>query len=295
MIEQLVLHIAETNAQAFRIKLDGSGRELPLSTVLSKHFTHIQQLIDHCNDDYDYDYSEDLQAFVNACSDIGLCRSPKGPACMDSSNTRYLSHHQSMNVLVDRIRQLTLDPEYQRKAYDRKYQANKKATRIEQYVQSVLNRYYRTMVIRVDLHYLEIAKPRLRVEHVLADLKALIRARERNPIFDHETGYIWRLEQGKDRGFHLHTAFFFNGAFHRNDWHKAQEIGELWKQITGGHGSYYSCNAAKNGYPNLGIGMINRNDAQGSVNVIRAMAYLSKDRQHLRLKPALRRSFGMGL
>jgi hypothetical protein len=151
------------------------------------------------------------------------------------------------------------------------------------------------MVVRVDLHYLEIAKPRLRVEHVVADLKAFIRARERNPIFDHETGYIWRLEQGKDRGFHIHTAFFFNGAFHRNDWHKAQEIGELWKQMTAGQGSYYSCNAAKTGYPDLGIGTINRNDAQASANVISAMTYLGKDRQHLRLNPARMRSFGMGL
>src|SRR5476649_975617 len=79
MIEQMVLHIAETNVQAFRIKPDRDGRDLYLSTVLSKHFTHIQSLIDHCTDQYDY--SEHLQAFVSACSDIGLDRSPMGHRC----------------------------------------------------------------------------------------------------------------------------------------------------------------------------------------------------------------------
>lgn len=153
----------------------------------------------------------------------------------------------------------------------------------------------RTLVVRMGLHNLDITKPRLKVERVLADLKAFIRARERDPIFNHETGYIWSLEQGKDRGFHLHATLFFNGAHHSRDTHKARKIGELWVRIAQGQGHYFSCNADQTGYRDLGIGMINRLNSQACTNLVSAMTYLAKNRRHLRLKPVHRRTFGAGL
>lgn len=66
-------------------------------------------------------------------------------------------------------------------------------------------------------YYRSEAQQRLRVEDVFEDLNRLIRARERNAIFDHETGYICAVEQGDDVGYHIHAAFFFNGSHVRGD------------------------------------------------------------------------------
>ena len=116
----------------------------------------------------------------------------------------------------------------------------------------------------------------LRIEHLYTDLKALIRAREHNPIFEHKTGYIWSVEQGRGRGFHIHAAFFFNGAHVRSDWHKANQIGALWEKISAGRGYCYNCNADKGKYATPGIGTINRSDGQACSNVVKAMCYLAK-------------------
>lgn len=159
----------------------------------------------------------------------------------------------------------------------------------------LLDRYSRTVVVRVDLHYRAVVRTRLRIEHVFEDMDRFIRARERNPIFKHETGYICSVEQGEDKGFHIHAAFFFNGAEVRSDYKKARDIGELWEQITRGHGYYYSCNEDKAKYGDeVGIGVILRRDIQAPQKVIKAMSYLAKDSQHLRMRPTGARAFRAG-
>ncbi|MNF91451.1 hypothetical protein D3C84_740530 [compost metagenome] len=126
----------------------------------------------------------------------------------------------------------------------------------------------------------------MRVEHVFDDLNRLIAERERNLIFDNETGYICSVEQGEDRGYHIHAAFFFNGAEVSADIYRAQRIGELWQRITRGQGCFNNCNLEKDKHQDrLGIGLIHRRDLHARANVHHAMRYLVKNDQHLRLKP----------
>lgn len=292
-IEELVNAITSTNEPAFHIALNKDLYEQATPSSLSDHFRDIQQFINLFSDNHTY--SEHLQVFIKACQDINLELWPLGPACLDATGTHYLSFHQSMNALVKRIRQLTGTPEYRRKAVKRRYQAKKNTASLDKYVRAVLNRYSRTVVVRVDLHYLGFLDSFLRIENLYADLTTLIGLRERNPIFKHETGYIWSVEQGTDKGFHVHMAFFFNGSLVRNDWNKAKEIGKLWEQITGKRGYFFNCNADKSRYgKNIGVGTVLRENAQACQNVLNAMHYLTKDDQHLRLKPTGARTFGTG-
>lgn len=116
-------------------------------------------------------------------------------------------------------------------------------------------------------------------------------------MFAHLIGYICVVEQGVDRGYHLHAAFFFNGNEVRGDVYKAEQIGELWKDITRGHGYFNSCNHDKEKYKDddrLGIGMILRSDRKIRSHVHYAMRYLVKDDQQLRLKPFGARCLRMG-
>lgn len=294
-IERLVDAIECTDRQAFEIVHSPSGEERVHHTRLSRYFDSIQQMFDLFDDRTIYTYSEYLQAFWQSCQNIGLERGPAGLTCLNELRTVYLDFEHSMNALVAEIRQLTRSKWYQRKARDRRYEAGEKQTVITDYVNRVLDRYSRTVAVRVDLHYLTGAHSRLRIEHVFKDLDGVIRARERDPIFQHETGYICSVEQGAARGYHVHAAFFFNGAGVRSDFFKAQQIGELWENITAGRGYYYSCNVDKDQYGDeVGIGTIRRDDIQARGKVIKAMHYLTKETQFLHLKPARAKTFRAG-
>lgn len=72
----------------------------------------------------------------------------------------------------------------------------------------------------------------------------------------------------------------------RSDWTKVRDIGELWIDITKAKGHFHNCNSDKKAYGDaLGIGKIHRDDLDASSNVINAMTYLTKESQHLRIKP----------
>ncbi len=288
-IESLVQGIEDSETPAFRITQSCSGYERVEETRLSRYFTHIKQMIDLFDDRVEYSYSEHLQAFREACQDVGLERHPDGPVCLNERGTAYLDHHHSMNVLVARIRQLAREKCYRRRSGDRRQLAMQQEKEITEYTDAVMSRYSRTTIVRVNLYYRTEAQARLRVDHVFDDLRQLVTAHKRNPIFEHLIGYIYSVEQG-DRndggGYHIHAAYFFNGNEVRGDVYKATQLGELWEDLTHGQGYMHSCNHDKERYGDeCGIGRIQREDLSIRPHTHRAMKYLVKDGQHLRLRP----------
>lgn len=288
-IERLVQAIEDSDSPAYRIKQARTGYERVEETKLSRYFTHIKQMYDLFDDRVPYDYSEHLQAFLEACQGIGLERNPDGPACLNERGTAWLDHHRSMNVLVARIRQLTCERWYLRRKDDLRHQAIKQGIQACDYVDALWELYSRITIVRVDFHYRSEAQARLRVEHVFEDMKQLIAQHRRNPIFDHLIGHMYSVEQG-DRndggGYHIHAAYFFNGNEVRGDVFKAIKLGELWEDITHGQGYMYNCNHDKDQYGDeCGIGRIERSDRAIRRHVHKVVKYLVKDAQHLRLRP----------
>lgn len=299
-IERFVKSVERCDSPAFWLPGTRSSNEQIKSTCLSRYFKCIRQMMDLFEDRCEYQYSEHLQAFRVACLNIGLERGIERPVCLNESATAYLDHHSSMNVLVDQIRLLTGELWHRRKKGDRRDLAGRQANRVRDYSDAMLARYSRTLIIRVNLYYHRQVQLRQRVEQVFDDLDRLIAEHERNPIFDHLIGYICAVEQGEDRGYHLHAAFFFNGNEVCRDLYKAQQIGELWERIICGQGYFHSCNHDKETYKGkededkLGIGMIFQSDRKIRAHVHYAMCYLVKDDQHLRLKPWRARCLRMG-
>lgn len=297
-IESLVLAIEHSDTPAFRITQSRSGCERIEATRLSRYFTHIKQMVDLFDDRVEYSYSEHLQAFREACQDIGLELHSDGPVCLDERGAGWLSHHHSMNVLVARICQLTRQQWYRRRAKDRRDLAKQQEREITEYTEAVTSWYSRTTIIRVNLYYRPEAQARLRIEHVFDDLDALIAKHSRHSIFEHLIGYTCSVEQGDrndGQGYHIHAAYFFNGNVVCRDVWKAIEISELWEEITRGQGYAHSCNHDKERYGDRrGIGLIQRDDQSIRPHVHKAMKYLVKDGQCLRLKPVGRRCLRKG-
>jgi len=295
-IERLINAIQRTDSQAFRITYSKQGDQQVTSTRLSKYFDGVEQMVALFECDVAYQYSWHLSFFREACQAIGLELSPCGITCLNEGETRYLSTSETLNELTNYIRTLLGRKGVNRREHVQRYQAIQQEIEIARYVDAVHSRYARTCVVRVDLYYRAEAQARLRVEHVFDDLNRLIAERERNLIFDHETGYICRVEQGEERGYHIHAAFFFNGAEVSADIYRAQRIGELWERITRGQGYFNNCNLEKEKYQDrLGIGLIHRRDLSARGNVHYAMRYLVKNDQHLRLKPEGARCLRKGL
>lgn len=289
-IESLVQAIEHSDIPAFRISHKRSGYMRVEETRLSRYFTNMQQMYNLFDDRVPYDYSEHLQAFREAWEDIGLEPSPAGPVCLNDRGSYWLSHPESMNVLTERIRELTRQQRYRRRPGDRRGLARQQEMEIKAYTDAVMSLYSRTTVIRLDLYYRPEAQARLRVEQVFEHLDDLIDKHSRHRNFEHLIGYTYSVEQGDrndGRGYHIHAAYFFNGNQVCRDVWKAIEISELWEEVTRGQGYAHSCNHDKEGYGDRrGIGHIQREDQSIRPHTHEAMTYLVKDDQHLRLKPA---------
>lgn len=114
-------------------------------------------------------------------------------------------------------------------------------------------------------------------------------------------GFIWKLEYGGDKSFHYHCLIMLDGDLHREDITIAQDMGELWKQITTDestaltHGIYWNCNAHKEKYRHLAIGQLNASDTTMINNLFTyVLPYLAKTDYYLKIAKSNDRSIGMG-
>ncbi|MGN5983629.1 YagK/YfjJ domain-containing protein [Serratia liquefaciens] len=164
------------------------------------------------------------------------------------------------------------------------------------YIDLLFERHSRLLVVRVDLSY---QKAMIKNKTISTDLtrkhrKRLFKQVHTYPLFKHCLGYIWKLEYGRYKGYHYHTCFFFDGSKVRGDILLARRIGEHWtKEVTGGQGLYFNCNAIASAYAQSGIGHIHYTDQVKRVALGKAITYIAKVDTAVRLLLPMRgRTFG---
>lgn len=172
------------------------------------------------------------------------------------------------------------------------------------YMSQILNHYSRLLIVRVDLGYSKNTIHLVSIETFhkhLKKLRELIGKTE--SCFEELEGNVIALEQGHDRGYHVHLLLMFDGSKRWKDTHIGQLVGEKWQNITGGLGSYHNCNnpqykKQQEARGRLGIGMIHRRNPKEIQNAINASLYLTqpeKKNQHLRVKLRKMRTFTHGI
>lgn len=122
-------------------------------------------------------------------------------------------------------------------------QARRNLKSAMEYVDALRQRYACLLVVRVDLGYrpealdsvnlYDFSKARKRYFKHLKDQSALKSLK----------GYIWVIEEGDDKGLHLHGLFFFDGSQAAQDITLGQILGEHWISSTQGQGRYFNVNA----------------------------------------------------
>lgn len=198
--------------------------------------------------------------------------------------------------------------------------ADENAKRLAVYINALHDRYARLMVVRLDLMYRQAAcqdlaqamqwnellqarnlrervavsqgeplddygdgLPRVDIFTVTEDWRHFKdNMRGKPSLFRHMIGYVCSIEFSGTGGHHLHVALIFDGSqVKQHEW-LGDLIGQYWVDVTGGRGYYHNCNRRTYKYP--GTGLIDHHDAEKRGNLMRALMYLAKKDQFVRVK-----------
>lgn len=299
-IERFVDYVLRSKSPACKFRKK-AGAEFS-ETRVGKRLRKLYPL--HHNFGSRHVYSEKPAVFLRACWQanrilrFSVVKPVRDPYSID------LAYAEAMNFIVDEIRCRAKENWFKREATLRRYNARRNGIGTAKYIAAVINLYARTEIIRLDFGYVGGASSLVSIDRVWSDFSDFLDLFDYHPLFEHMTGYVWSIEQGEDKGFHIHLALLFNGSEVCQDIVKAKLIGEqLWvDRITQGMGTYYNCNLHKYRYDEVGIGTIHRNNAEECRNAIQFLQYLpkggkfiSRDDQYLRIKnKATMRTFGRG-
>lgn len=190
--------------------------------------------------------------------------------------------------------------------YHKTYKDNRKSLR--EYVDALFENNIRLLVIRLDLSYPKIEVCRQRntlssrqdegfsVSEIIDHRRQFIKMVKDK--FDTQLkGYCWKLEHGREKGYHYHVVLFLDANKLCRDVAIAAMLGEMWKKdITNGNGLYYNCNANSKKYRSSAVGMIHLNDESAQIGMNHIIDYLTKMDLYVRaFLPDGSRTMGKGI
>jgi hypothetical protein len=176
---------------------------------------------------------------------------------------------------------------FKRKVYARTEVIEKGLASAKKYLNDLYERYSRLLVLRIDFGFrteTPTAPHPVTLQEAQEHLARFMNNRRGKTLYANMVGYIWRLEYGREKGYHYHLFFFFDGAKVCRDDYIGNKIGSDWIKITDGKGIFYNCNAHKRKYKRLGIGMISHDDLEMRTTLLAVLRYMYKEDQTLREK-----------
>ena len=177
------------------------------------------------------------------------------------------------------------------------YEHQRRFRSLRDYVNALFSQHARLIVIRLDLKYIGAFIPYTSLEQAQEDISHLFANTRHNALFDDLAGYVWKLEESSQEGYHYHLILFFTNEHKQNDGYYGEEIGQYWQNvITRGRGCYFNCNRSeyKANQSNLAIGRVKHSDVQTCHELLGILAYFCKEEQFIRDKPAGIRVIGCG-
>lgn len=141
----------------------------------------------------------------------------------------------------------------------------------------------RETVARIDIR--EVMKDR---DHLFENM------REKPTLFRYLVGHVWSIEYSRAGGYHMHCAFFFDGAEKRKHEWLADQIGLYWETvITKGRGLYHNCNRGT--YDEYVLGPTGYEENEKRKRLLHHLGYLAKKDQYVYVKPSVKcKLFGTG-
>jgi hypothetical protein len=244
-----------------------------------------------------HEFNPYFRYFLNEANECGFCFSPFDDFdfIFYRCEERTVSMCAKLNKFVNSIRKIQENASVVAEMQEFKRASDDNYRSGVNYVETLFDKYSRLMVVRVDLAYRKhhlVSDPLQQfvpehfvtsADEFLTHHQKMLEGLQRYPIFEHLRGYMIKIEHGREKGFHCHCLFMFNGSKVRQGISIGQMIGWYWvNEITDNKGSFYNCNL----YPNYfydGLGMVNRDDTKKLTGIEYAVKYMTKPDAIVRL------------
>ena len=187
---------------------------------------------------------------------------------------------------------------YKKKERNRRRIRNKNKKACIKLFNSILDRYAKTLVIRIDFSLKrdpntltqqfplsDEVQSNHDLEYIRSCIKRFKENRRHHSVLKKIQGYIFQYEYSFKTDFHIHAYFFFNGNEHQEDISIAQLISDYWKKLTNNQGCTFICNMKKNQYKYNAIGMIHYSDKEKQQHLISTFDYICKADQFFVFSP----------
>lgn len=314
-IEEFVILVLDSDEPAFvlterlieRNDLKRAKRNLEL-LPLAKSFTSVIELFQQYSPEYDY--SQNVALFFKCCFTLELGKEWFTQPLGNTTKEGKLAF-ELFNQLVNLIRTEGRNAEFRGERDYKKSQAIRNYESAVKFIKPLFKR--RQLVLRVDFAYQTKHASMITTEIVRKDLAHFLsNLRHNKKLSEHLEAYLWKIEYGFEKGFHIHCLFFYDGSKIQNDEWWGNRLGTYWKDlVTKGRGIFYNGNTKENKakFDNLGllgIGMIGRiheepeedtDKEKRDILLNRIVAYLLKADQFLlakKLSAGNARIFGKG-
>lgn len=263
-----LLAIEHLTVQLHKIRNPSFGYSVPQSEVLTQEkmqtqFFSLMKRVPTIESLYpNAHFSVFIQAFIDG---VGIHLNQT----VDSTSV----NPDVLNDCIDHIHAYLSRSNIKRRAYLPIEKHRNHNKQISQFIDRLFDHHGRVLALRMDFSYRAGCFPTM--TRIKRNRDTLIRyLRDQQPGF---IGFIWRLEYGIDKGYHLHTVILLNANQVQRDIRIGQVIGTYWnKVITEGGGLHYNCNAYKSNYRDCGIGEIHWKDIDKRAIFERAALYLAK-------------------
>lgn len=197
----------------------------------------------------------------------------------------------TLNGCVTAIRDKVNSAAFKANVRNFRRSADKNTKELLKYIRLLFRDHSRLLVLRIDLGYRkEFCNGIQKTSDIsLADVKQhwakLLKHLDKLLPEKSKIGFARKIEFALLKSHHIHLMLFLDGSIVREDITLARLVGEAWmsEEITGGRGIYFNCNAKKDQYTHLGIGMVAHDDLERRRGLEIAAQYLTKPDYYIKL------------
>lgn len=282
LVIQTMERIVRSRDSLFRTELQGK-RTVPVATELGNEFFQCIK-VDFAGIDKQYPthrFSPLYTVFKRYAKGLWDCSARLRAYMVDE-----------FNAVVDAIRKAAKDSALKKSILNLQRCERSNAKSMKDMLAGVRALYSKVLVIRLDLYYLSLHGPGLghhaqeiTFEQAQQHRNAFLEYLRTGAFSDHLVGYIWKMEYGFEKGYHVHFAILMDGQAVCKDIVIADLLGEHWKtEITEGTGYAHNYNKDKERYPEPYLGMVSRGDNAKWDVLVRKIRYLTKVDHYVRFQ-----------
>lgn len=199
--------------------------------------------------------------------------------------------------LVKVIRRVGGSPEVSNRIKRLTRQHSENLEKYCKYILDILRNHARPLVLRVDLYFEAEAKDAAMEGKIEQALRKFSRNLGEDRIVSDVLGYIIKIENGYDRGIHLHVMAILDGGKHFQSYKLAEQIRMYWIHECVGSPQFasgFNCYLRKHEYHFNCIGHVHYTDEEMLRGLLEALKYITKTDVEFLLPKTLVKSLRKG-